>query len=276
MWLHTDPHAAADADAPTHADASGSAAPTPAFFIAPTEPTDEDRARMLRTARRWVTGSLDGYEAVHGPTTYMRPRRTIYLSGVVCEMTRRHAGRGDLGLLVQPDTRSHVPLLPRYGQYAVDNGCFAKGEDFDAGAWVAWMATLPLDRCLFVVAPDVVGDAAATWERSRPYLGAIRATGQRAALVAQDGVEETCIEWAAFDALFLGGSTAWKLSQAAADLADEARRRGKWTHMGRVNSLVRMRYAAEMGLDSVDGTFLAFGPEVNGARLLSWLEELAA
>ena len=30
--------------------------------------------------------------------------------------------------------------------------------------------------------------------------------------------------------------------------------RGKWVHMGRVNSTRRIRYAASIGCDSVDGT----------------------
>ena len=42
--------------------------------------------------------------------------------------------------------------------------------------------------------------------------------------------------------------------------------------MGRVNSLRRLRLAAADGYDSVDGTFLAFGPDVNLPRLRAWLE----
>jgi hypothetical protein len=45
--------------------------------------------------------------------------------------------------------------------------------------------------------------------------------------------------------------------------------------MGRVNSRRRLRLAAEWHVDSVDGTYLAFGPTVNSARLTSWLGELA-
>jgi hypothetical protein len=36
----------------------------------------------------------------------------------------------------------------------------------------------------------------------------------------------------------------------------DARRRGKWVHMGRVNGLRRLRIALDFGVDSVDGTFL--------------------
>ena len=41
----------------------------------------------------------------------------------------------------------------------------------------------------------------------------------------------------------IGGTTSWKLGPAAAGLAAQARRRGLWVHLGRVNSLKRLRYA---------------------------------
>ena len=46
---------------------------------------------------------------------------------------------------------------------------------------------------------------------------------------------------------------------------------GRWCHMGRVNSLRRLRLAAQDGYDSVDGTFLAYGPDKNLPRLLTYL-----
>jgi len=80
------------------------------------------------------------------------------------------------------------------------------------------------------------------------------------ALVAQDGLESLPVPWEDFDALFIGGSTAWKLSEAARELCQEAKRRGKWVHMGRVNSLRRMQVAEAFGCDSADGTMLRFDP----------------
>ena len=40
------------------------------------------------------------------------------------------------------------------------------------------------------------------------------------------------------------------------DACREARRRGKWVHMGRVNGLRRLRIALDFGVDTVDGTSL--------------------
>jgi hypothetical protein len=103
-----------------------------------------------------------------------------------------------------------------------------------------------------------------------------RALGYPAALVAQDGLEDLAVPWRDMDAMFIGGTTSWKLGPAAAGLAAQARRRGLWVHLGQVNSLRRMRYAQAIGCHSVDGTFLAFGPDRNLPTLLRWLGELHA
>jgi hypothetical protein len=75
-------------------------------------------------------------------------------------------------------------------------------------------------------------------------------------------------------ALFLGGDTAWKLSHHAADVTGEAHRRSVPVHMGRVNSLKRLRYADRIGCASADGTYLAFGPDRNLPTLLAWLRDV--
>ncbi len=56
-------------------------------------------------------------------------------------------------------------------------------------------------------------------------------------------------------ALFVGGATnEFKLGPAVEMIIAEARQRRVWTHMGRVNSLRRLAYAASIGCDSIDGT----------------------
>lgn len=156
-------------------------------------------------------------------------------------------------------------------QWCADNGCFGKGYPGDE-AWFAWLESHSADAgsCVFATAPDVVGDAQATLDRSLPWLPRIRALGYPAALVAQDGLDDLAVPWDSFDALFIGGSTEWKLGAAARRLIHEAKNRGKHVHMGRVNSLRRFRYANAIGCDSVDGTYLTFGPETNLPNLLHW------
>lgn len=58
---------------------------------------------------------------------------------------------------------------------------------------------------------------------------------------------------------------------------EEARRRGKRTHMGRVNTLGRLKIACQRDLsgqpryDTADGTFLVYGPDQNLPRLLRYI-----
>jgi len=74
------------------------------------------------------------------------------------------------------------------------------------------------------------------------------------------------------DALFVGGTTKWKLGPHAARLTLEARERGKWTHYGRVNSTYRAsRLRAHP--DSVDGTAWARHPE---RYILQWSRWVSA
>lgn len=178
---------------------------------------------------------------------------------------------GKLGFISTP---AQGNTRPSGVTWCADNGCFGKGYPGD-DSWFAWLTRNASDAgsCAFAVAPDVVGDAAGTLERSRPWLPRIRALGYRAALVAQNGLETMAVPWDEFDALFIGGDTAWKLGHHARALVREAKRRGKWVHMGRVNSARRYRYAEHIGCDSVDGTYLVFGPDVNLPKLLNWQRE---
>jgi hypothetical protein len=182
---------------------------------------------------------------------------------------------GRLGMIATPAAGNRVP---EGVDWCADNGCFTPGRYPGDERYLAWLArhAVHAARCAFATAPDVVGDAAATLARSAPMLPRIRAAGYPAALVAQDGLEDLPISWRSFDALFLGGTTGWKLGPAAAELAAEARARGLTVHMGRVNSFTRLRHAASIGCHSVDGTHLAYGPDRNLPRLLAWLAGLDA
>ena len=198
----------------------------------------------------------------------------VYLTGVSGPAVAAAAARrSDLGLLAQPGNSLHR-TADRYPCWAADNGCYAQGDAFDLVAYLGWLARLPhRASLLFATAPDVVADHAASWARSRDVLPRIRDLGLPAAFVAQDGMEDDpSVDWAAFDALFIGGSDTWKLGPAARDLAGEARARGKWVHLGRVNSKRRLTYAQQIGCHSADGTYLAFGPDLNLPKLIRWLD----
>jgi hypothetical protein len=248
----------------------------PALF--PYGPLREEDARFCPFCYRDGPDRTCSTQA-HWPA--VRRRSPLYLSGVECAATRRMAASGmAIGLLLQPNSALE-PAAPGYGFWAADNGCFTQGDRFDPHRWFAWLARLPdaavRRRCLFAVAPDALCDAEATWQRSWPWLELVRTLGIPVALVAQNGVEAHVATWdndECWDVCFIGGDTAWKISSEARDVAREAQLRGKWVHVGRVNSWKRIDRVADWDVDSVDGTFLRFGPDTNGARLARWLQRL--
>lgn len=164
-------------------------------------------------------------------------------------------------------------VMPDRGPWAADNGGYTTTVPFDLDRYLRWLweRSGAAPRCLFATAPDTVGDAYQTWQRSRHILPCLRGMGYPAALCAQDGWRSDEVDWAAFDVLFVGGTTRFKLAETTYALVAEARSRGKQTHMGRVNSQRRFVAAAQAGYDSADGTFLAFGPRVNLPRVQQWL-----
>lgn len=161
--------------------------------------------------------------------------------------------RPNLGVLSSPDRwYRDVDGWP----WAADNGAFG---EFSAAAYVrmldgmAELESLPL----FVTLPDVVGDADSTTSLWWGWIDDLLGRELPLAYVAQDGLEpgDARVPWEDMAALFIGGTTAYKMSADAAQLAGEARARGKHVHWGRVSSLRRKRYIASVGgeHDSIDG-----------------------
>jgi hypothetical protein len=192
----------------------------------------------------------------------------LYFANPSSASTRAAMTSGELGCLLFPRQRL---TRPAGAIWAADNGCFSKGwtgED----KWVAWLKrhAYDVESCRFATAPDVVGDSAATLARSVPWLPVLRDLGYPAALVAQDGLEDDHVPWSSIDALFIGGTTLWKLSAAVHELVAAAHREQKYVHMGRVNSGKRWHIAKRLGCASVDGTFLTYAPDHNLGRLRRW------
>jgi hypothetical protein len=135
--------------------------------------------------------------------------------------------------------------------WAADNDAFSK---WDEGRYREMLERIEYRRgCLFVTAPDVVGDAAATLELFYEWQRDL--CGLPIAFVAQDGIEDVGLPpMGDFEALFIGGTTEFKMGPVAAALARTCKAAGKWVHMGRVNSYERGRYARWLGCDSIDGT----------------------
>lgn len=217
----------------------------------------------------------------------MLPPFPIYLSGVMTASTDQVPSAWDgpescpLGILVQPLTERYLrpAVAAGYEFLAVDNGAFTEigQQRFDEEQYLRMTReALRLwgDNMLFCTAPDVAFQWGATLARSLPFLPKIRAIGAPAALVLQNGATPENIPWDACDAIFLGGGKGpdtggieWKVSDVAKACTREALRRGKWVHMGRVNTGYRMSVAQDFGCGSADGTYLMHQAPLNSAVL---------
>lgn len=141
------------------------------------------------------------------------------------------------GILTAPNHFGIVAGIVAGMPWAADLGC-TDGPGYikriDVSKTVEWLAKMEPYRstCLFLAGGDVVGNAAKTLEL---YAGfASNFPGWPVAYIAQDGSEsltipETCA------AVFIGGSTDWKLSASAITVIRKAQTIGKRIHIGRVN-----------------------------------------
>ncbi len=179
------------------------------------------------------------------------------------------------GVLGYIDTPLQGNRRPEGVVWCADNGCYNE-KKFDETRWWAWLNNNSHEAasCRFATAPDVVGDHHATVTRSAPWLPEIRTLGYPAAFVAQDGAQIHTVPWSTFDVLFVGGTTEFKLGDVAVSLVKHAKELGMWVHIGRVNSLRRLRWAEAIGADSVDGTMLVFDPTGRLNELLGWVDTL--
>jgi len=198
----------------------------------------------------------------------------LYLSGCLPSKpdVRAHLFGAGVGLMLTPVSQRTFPVGESW-VWAADNACF--GDRWDEAEWLRWLGQLSgAEGCLFATVPDVVGDWVATLDRWPKHYRQVTDLGYEPAFVLQDGISVADVPWDALGAVFVGGSTGWKLSEHARIIVAEAKSRHKWVHMGRVNSFRRMELARAWGCDSVDGTYIAFGPDVNTPKLVKMLERL--
>jgi len=161
-------------------------------------------------------------------------------------------------------------LLPGV-DWCADNGCFS--SKWNEEKWWQWLTNQPRTM-RFAVVPDVVADHAKTLELYKKWGPLMTEAEIPCAFVAQDGAVPDEIPWENIASVFIGGSTEWKLSPYSAAIVQRANILNIWAHVGRVNSYKRLRYARDIGANSVDGTYLTFGPDTNLPKLLTWLRRL--
>lgn len=121
----------------------------------------------------------------------------------------------------------------------------------------------------FVVVPDIVGAGRKSLDFSVSWLPKLRGL-RRLLLPVQDGMPVELVGDVLRQyrdlGLFLGGTTDWKLQTMYSwgMLACASRR---YYHVARVNSMRRVRLAAEAGADSFDGSGVSIYTNVNLGRL---------
>lgn len=161
-------------------------------------------------------------------------------------------GYAHLGRLVQPRHYDNLKGTVANGRtWAADNDCF---QGLNADRYSEMLAALPADGCRFVTVPDVVGDHLATLRLWEAWAPTVKALGLPAAFVLQDGCDRFSQVPSDVDAVFVGGTTAYKLSIPTLRLIQSAKDRALWVHMGRVSTVRRIVYAQSAGCDSFDSS----------------------
>ena len=203
----------------------------------------------------------------------------ILVSGATATVRRlADQYREHIGVLMTPQHTGRICSLPL--PWACDNAAFSNPDDDKF--WRLCIDASNTDRYhppMWVAVPDVVGDHAATlrlfdwWcEYWRAECGCIPFP---LAFVLQDGCRPAEVPWGEIEAVFVGGSTRFKLRESEA-LVRAAKDRGKLVHVGRVNTLRRLRFAHDLGADTVDGTAFSMFPDTyieRGVRYLQRLEQ---
>lgn len=179
---------------------------------------------------------------------------TLLVSGATVDVQAAPPSR--VGALFVPrDKNDPRTMLGRV--CAADNGAFT---GLDAGGFVEMLERLRGFPMRFVTAPDVVANAGATMNLFRLWEPMIHSLGFPVAFVAQDGQTVDALPWDSCEAVFIGGSTRFKLGADADTILAYAAARGKHRHVGRVNSWPRVQHF--WGLtDTIDGSGFSKWPK---------------
>lgn len=140
------------------------------------------------------------------------------------------------------------------GMFAIDNGGYSR-QDMRAFERILRREEKNKGKCAFVCVPDVVGSARLTLELFHDLKQGL--ADWPLAFVCQDGQEDLSVPWGDISAIFIGGSTEWKMSRGVTALIRAANWRRIWTHVGRINTGKRWEYFAKMGVGSCDGSAMA-------------------
>lgn len=178
------------------------------------------------------------------------------------------AGRfpGKIGHLFSPGAQ-RGPF--EFIQYSLDNGAFARRDDWDEAAWVKLLdwAKLSGQNPMWALVPDCVADREGTLKRWGKYSAVLSEYGWPLAFAVQDGMTTADVPQNA-QVVFVGGSTEWKWQTLRAWCSNFPR-----VHVGRVNTYRRLWECHDAGAESIDGTGWMRGDQRQYRGLLAYLQE---
>lgn len=203
------------------------------------------------------------------------PVRMLYFASTSSDLDDLDA-HPDIGVMTGPRVGGLGSILTSQRPWASDCDALSKhGFHYDEFALHLRRVHEPelMERCRFVVVPDVPGCGRSTLAAFHAAAPDLAELGFPLAYCLQDGAED--LELPPCDVAFLGGSDDWREAMGAA-LLERAANEGLGTHVGRVNSARRVRHLSFCHCDSVDGTYVGFRGVERGAREIgSWLRGAA-
>ena len=155
-------------------------------------------------------------------------------------------------LLLTPDISNDWGM-----RYALDNGaygCYLRGESFNEEKFRKLLHEMG-PGADWVVVPDVVAAKSESLRLTFRWLPECQRYCKRVLLAVQDGmIPEDIIDYLGPQVgIFVGGTTDWKLETLPiwGDLSAFCE---CYLHVGRVNTMKRIKYCQSVGADSFDGT----------------------
>jgi hypothetical protein len=166
-----------------------------------------------------------------------------------------------------------------FERYAIDNGAwtaYQKDTPWDESAFLALLEKLGGGRISLLCPTSSPAGSIRSGSRRPGFLGS-RATAAGSSFRFKDGMTPADVAplLGSTIGVFVGGSTEWKL-RTISEWARLARERGAYCHVGRVNTVRRIRLCLVAGVDSFDGSsatrFAVNLPRLNNARnQTSWI-----
>jgi hypothetical protein len=215
----------------------------------PSPPAHEDMEESLNTSdKRTATGPM-----AFGGSPRMSCAIQAYAS--------RTGTRRNLAALAQAGWRLLVSAAGSWRtegfRYGIDNGAwtaFQSGRPFDDGRFLGLVERLGA-AADFIVVPDIVLGGLTSLRFSEAWLPRLSGLGTPLLLPVQNGVtpEDVRSLLAPGIGIFVGGDSSWKESTLK-DWSDLAASRRCHLHVGRVNSIRRIRLCAAARVDSFDGS----------------------